>query len=257
MLDLTSLPAWSAPQMAYLILSVAIAGFVRGYSGFGVSLASVPMLTVVLDPVDAIPLALVYEIALTLGFLPSSFGLVQWQTLRWLVAGAVVGTPIGIYVLSSIPPEPMRLALSLILLSSVILTWRSPSGTSWHLTRPATVSVGAISGVLSGGTAMSGPPIVVYFLASPTSPAASRASMMMFFFFSASIALALGLGAGLYPQHTFALAIASIPALLLGAALGAFFFRRSKAIAYRRVALLMLAAIGLFAFGNATIHYLA
>ncbi|MEC5383547.1 sulfite exporter TauE/SafE family protein [Aurantimonas sp. C2-6-R+9] len=255
MISFSDFGAWSPLQLTYLAASVAISGFVRGYSGFGVSLAAVPMLTVILDPLEVIPVALLFEIALTLGFLHGSIALVQWRTVTRLFVGAVFGTPIGIYALSAIPAEHMRLGLSLILLTSVILIWRKSQGISWHLTTPATISVGMLSGLLSGGTAMSGPPIVMYFLASPLSPAASRASMMMFFLFSASIAMALGLSAGLYPRRAFVLAIAAVPLLLIGAALGAFFFQRSKPLAYRQVALLMLAAIGVFALANAVISY--
>ncbi|MCO5157492.1 MAG: sulfite exporter TauE/SafE family protein [Aquamicrobium sp.] len=255
MIDFSVFGEWSPLQFFYLALSVAIAGFVRGYSGFGVSLAAVPMLTVVLDPLEVIPVALLFEIVLTLGFLNGSIASVQWRTVTRLFVGAIFGTPFGIYALSTIPPEHMRLGLSVLLLGSVFLIWRKSQGISWHLTTPATVSVGMLSGLLSGGTAMSGPPIVMYFLASPMSPAASRASMMMFFLFSASIAMAFGLGAGLYPRRAFVLAFAAVPLLLGGAVMGAYFFRRSNPLVYRQVALLMLAAIGVFALANAVIRY--
>ncbi|MFU0506288.1 sulfite exporter TauE/SafE family protein [Pseudaminobacter sp. NGMCC 1.201702] len=246
---------WTTLQLAYLALSVAVAGFVRGYSGFGASLAAVPMLTVVLSPLDAIPITLMFEVALTLGLVHSSMALVQWSTVKQLVLGAVIGTPLGIYALSTIPAQHMRLGLSIILLGSVMLIWRKHEGMSWHLTTPATVGVGVISGLLSGGTAMSGPPVVMYFLASPMTPAVSRASMMVFFLCSASIAMVLGFGLGLYSRHTFVLAVSALPILFAGAALGSYFFKCSKPVAYRRVALMILTAIGIFAFANATLHY--
>jgi uncharacterized membrane protein YfcA len=127
---------------------------------------------------------------------------------------------------------------------------------SWHCNTPTTLSVGVLSGTLSGGTAMSGPPVIMYFLASHFSPAVSRASMMMFFLFSASIAMVIGFGTGLYRRDSFALAFAATPMLLLGAALGAYLFQRSKPVAYRRVALLILVAIGVVGLTNAILHYL-
>lgn len=246
---------WSQAQLAYIALSVGIAGFIRGYSGFGFALAAVPMLTVVLDPVEAVPLVLLFEIALTLGFLPSLIGLVQWNALGWLVFGALLGTPIGLYILSAVPAEPMRFGLGLLLLVSVLLSWRTPSGATWHLGAPSKLGIGALSGLLSGGTAMSGPPIVLYFLAVPVSAAVRRASMMMFFLCSASIAMALGVASELYAGGTFILAAPTLPALVAGAALGATCFRRSKPATHRRLTLVTLAAIAVFALGHASIRH--
>lgn len=254
MLESVALGQWSHPQLAYIAVSAGVAGFIRGYSGFGSALAAVPMLTVVLDPVDAVPVVLLFEIALTLGFLPSLIGLVQWRALGWLVPGALIGTPLGLYVLSAVPAEPMRFGLGLLLLGSVLLSWREPAGAGWHLAAPAKLGVGVLSGLLSGATAMSGPPIVLYFLASPVSAAVGRASMMMFFLCSAGIALALGIAADLYARHAFVLAALLLPALLTGAVLGALCFRRSKPATYRRLALATLAAIAVLALGHASVR---
>ncbi len=247
---------WSQAQLAYIALSVGIAGFIRGYSGFGFALAAVPMLTVVLDPVEAVPLVLLFEIALTLGFLPSLIGLVQWNALGWLVFGALLGTPIGLYILSAVPAEPMRFGLGLLLLVSVLLSWRTPSGATWHLGASSKLGIGVLSGLLSGGTAMSGPPIVLYFLAVPVSAAVRRASMMMFFLCSASIALALGVASELYARSTFLLAVPALPILVAGAALGAACFRRSKPVTHRRLTLATLAAVAAFALGHASLRLL-
>ncbi len=247
---------WSTVELLYVVFAIAVGGFVRGYSGFGFALAAAPMLSVVLDPVDAIPLVLAFEVILTLAFLPRLVSLVDWRALRWLVLGAVMGTPFGIYFIAAVPPEPMRFILGLILLVSVLVTWRRPSSQRWRPTSPATAGVGAISGVLSGGTAMSGPPIVLYFLAVPVSPAVGRASMMMFFLCSATIALLFGVSAGVYPTKTFVLAGLSLPALLAGAILGAKLFAYSEPTTYRQVALSMLGTIAVFALGSATFHAL-
>ena len=256
MLELTVLEQWSPPQLAYLATSIGLAGFVRGYSGFGFALAAAPMLTVILEPVDAIPIVLLFEIVLTLGFLPSIIGLVHWSAVRWLVLGAVLGTPFGVYILSAVPADSMRFGLAFILLGSVLLSWRRPPAMSGHFTPLAKVGIGVLSGLLSGGTAMSGPPIVLYFLASPVGATVGRASMMMFFLCSALIAMVFGISADLYSLHTFVLAILSIPILLVGAALGALCFHYSGPTSYRHFALMMLVAIAVFALGHAIIHHL-
>ena len=102
---------------------------------------------------------------------------------------------------------------------------------------------------------MSGPPIVLYFLAVPVSAAVRRASMMMFFLCSASIAVAFGIAADLYARRIFVLAALMLPALVAGAAFGALCFRRSKPATHRRLTLVTLAAIAAFALGHAGIRH--
>jgi uncharacterized membrane protein YfcA len=123
----SGLSGLSVPSFVFLSVSAFIAGFVRGFSGFGFALAAMPLMTTVLAPRDAIPVVLTFEILLTLQFARALRGDVAWDALRWLVAGMVAGTPFGIALLGSIPPQPMRIALCLVLLLSVAVLWRPPS----------------------------------------------------------------------------------------------------------------------------------
>jgi len=242
----------SAPQVVYVFAAVLFAAFFRGYSGFGFSLAAVPTLSVVLDPAEAVPVSLLLEIVLTLRFLSQIRHSITWRPVCWLLAGAAVGTPVGVYALSAVPPQAMRFALGAILLGSVALLWRRPE-LAWQPGRPATLVTGAVSGVLSGGTAMSGPPIVLFFLSIPASAAVGRASMMAYFLFSALLAAVMDACAGLYSGHILVLALLVCPPLLIGSTLGARCFVDSKALTYRQVSLLMLAGIGVFAIGCAVV----
>lgn len=249
LLAATGLPDLHITSFLFLLASAAIAGFVRGYSGFGFALAAMPLMTAVLVPRDAIPVVLVFEIVLTLQLARGIKQDVAWNTLGWLVVGMAIGTPFGVGLVGLIPPEPMRIALCLILLVAAGLLWRPPSR-AVAPTPPLITGTGVVSGVLSGGSAMSGPPVVLLFLATSNDAARSRATMMAFFLCSAAVALTLGLTTSVFPVRAPTLAAVLFPAVVIGATLGARCFVRTNGRNYRRVTLSMITVIGTAALAH-------
>jgi len=105
--------------------------------------------------------------------------------------------------------------------------------------------------VLSGAAALPGPPVIVFFLASPASAAVSRASLLAYFLFTAIGSLGFALVSGLVGWATLVLALLLAPALVLGNWVGEKLFQRAAGGGYRPVALGVLLAIGLVATGRA------
>ena len=109
--------------------------------------------------------------------------------LRQLVqAAAVVGAPLGNLALTRVSPEPMRWAISAIVLTAVGLLasgWRFHG--QWR--PPVTLGIGAISGFLNGLSGMAGPPIAFYYLAGNETVERVRANLTTYFIFVDAIAL--------------------------------------------------------------------
>jgi uncharacterized membrane protein YfcA len=105
--------------------------------------------------------------------------------------------------------------------------------------------VGGFAGMLSGGMAMPGPPVMVYFLARPTAAAVNRSSLLMFFFFTDVGSIATGLISGIVGLKIILLAIMLSPALILGNITGHWLFGKAHDTLYRRIALSLLTIIAL------------
>lgn len=258
MIDLPALwlAGLSPVEIAFAMLAVCGAGFLRGYSGFGFALAAVPALTLLADPAAVVPAVLLLEVLAGLQLLPDIRRSVDWFALRWLVAGALPGMPLGIYLLAALPADAMRAAIGGVVLLAVLLLARG-FRIERPPTRPARLGIGALSGVLSGGAAMAGPPVILFFLASPVSAAVSRASLLAFFLFTSSVSAILAAIGGLIGLQTLLLTGLLSPALFLGNALGHRGFGKSDPRTYRRVALLVLAAIAAIAIGRAAAAWAA
>lgn len=220
-------------QLACLLLAGLLGGFVRGYSGFGFALAAVPLLNLAFPPALSIPSVLLVECTIGAATVAGQCTNVDWTTLRRLMAGAAAGTPIGILCLRYAPPDLTRFAVAITVLIALVVLWRRPS-LHWLGSPRALVTGGLISGVLNGGTAMSGPPAILVLLGSPIAPRDARAVLMTFIFFSAALAVALTVAWGMQGQKTVLHAFIMSPAVMVGAISGTALFAKLPHSYYRK-----------------------
>ncbi|MHA1153694.1 MAG: TSUP family transporter, partial [Alphaproteobacteria bacterium] len=152
-----------APTLAYALVVIFVAAAVRGYSGFGASALIVTSLTLVLPPVEVVPISLLLEIAASLGLLIQVWKDVPWRTMAWLLTGAAFGMPAGFALLTALPADAMRVLISLLVLLACALIWRGAQASA-RPRGPAIFGTGVISGIANGTAAVGGLPVVLFFL---------------------------------------------------------------------------------------------
>ena len=227
-----------------LAIAIAIifgAAIVRGFSGFGFSLLAISALSLIYPPTDILPPIFLMEIAASIGLLPSVWRDIHWRSLWPLLIGVVIGTPVGVWFLSTIPAPPMQLALSAFVLTAVWLLWigygfKGMPGT------PMAVAAGAAAGLANGAFGIGGPPVILFYFASPAGAVAGRASLVAFFFALDLIGLAFLSGmADLVTTKTAVTAALYLPALLAGMWVGARAFKGTDEQKFRKAVLILLA----------------
>jgi uncharacterized membrane protein YfcA len=232
--------------IAFSALAVLVAGIIRGYSGFGFSMIATTSMTLVLSPVEVIPVVLVLEILASAWLLPRVWKQVDWRSLLWLSAGVLVGTPPGVFLLAHVPAKPMRAGIALAIMVLVVLLWRG-----FYLKkmpgRPGTVATGLFSGFLNGSAAIGGPPVILFYFSSPAGVTVSRASIIAYFLGTDSLAWVVSLTQGLVTLQTGILTGILCAPLLLGIFLGNRFFTHSKEGALKRKVLILLMLLSLAA----------
>lgn len=225
------------------LVVILTGGVIRGFTGFGSSLVWVSGLTLLLPPAEVIPVLYMLEVAASASLYRSSRREVRWETIAPLVAGAVIGLPLGIWVLRSADPSRMAVAIGgIVLVSTVLLAMgarlRAMPG------RTATVATGTASGFLNGVSSASGPPVIMYFMASPATVTESRASLITYFGLMDVAAVFFAAVAGLVDSVTLVRFAVFLPAMVAGAALGRRGFDRVNQTVARRAALIVLFALG-------------
>ncbi len=229
--------------MLAAIVIVFCAAVVRGFSGFGFSLLTITGLSLFYPPHEIIPPVFMMELAASINLLPAVWREVHWRSLVPLIIGAVVGTPLGVWLLSTLPAAPMQIALSIFVLGSVCLLWigyslRTMPG------RAATIAAGTASGLANGAFGIGGPPAILFYFASPAGNTAGRASLIVFFLATDIIGLALLSGmTSFVTSQTMLRALIYLPALLAGVWIGHRAFKGVDEAKFRKAVLLLLAAL--------------
>lgn len=233
-----------ATTIVATLTAVMIAALLRGFTGFGFALAAVPLMGLFSTPAKAVPIAVLLQLLGGLNDLRRNHRDCHWWSLRWLIIGAVVGSPFGAMALSVAPAPVARIVIALITAVAVYVLGRGftldavPS-------RLVTTGVGAVAGVFNGLAAMPGPPAVVYYMSGPFRAAAARASLLIFFLVTSIAAFTSIVMVGLATANVVWLSLLALPVMLFGTWIGEFGFRRSSGRLHRRVSIASLGGVAL------------
>jgi uncharacterized membrane protein YfcA len=247
---------FDAFMLAWIGLATLAAFTVRGLSGFGSAMIGIGALTIVLPPAQVVPAFFGLELLTTVNLLPSVWRQVDWRSLRWVIAGCAVTTPVGLTVLAHLDPNPMRLVVSACLATIALLML---SGLAQRLTPRSTpgprgaLAAGGAAGVLNGAAGIPGPPAIVFYFAT-TGMAVRRATLIAFFLFTDTYGLALAGGAGLLAGVGWKLTAVALPFSLVGLWIGQRLYVRLDEARLRRVIWGLLAGLGTLGAVSAVIR---
>lgn len=236
-----ALEARTPAQLAVIAGVALIAGLARGFSGFGAALIFVPLAGAILTPRLSSPILLLIDNIGALGLIPRALPLAQGRDVLLMSAGALLGTPLGVWALATLPSLTTRwsiTALALALLGLLASGWRFRN-------RPRaafTLAVGAAAGLCSGAAQAGGPPVVWYWLGGAVAAATARANIVIYFALSSVLTTGSYFAAGLLSREALALALVCGPFYALGVFVGARLFAFASEAAFRRLSYALIAA---------------
>ena len=206
------------PDTLHIVLTSLVlmcAAFVIGAIGFGFGLTTSPILLLFLDPQTVV---IVINVVAILAF---SLVLVETREhfrnreLAPMGIAAVLGTPIGVFALSTLDPSALRIIIGILVL---VLTAMVVINPEWRVPYPRVAGpiLGLISSAFTTGLAIGGPILVLFFLGRGMDRQGVRASMA-FFFTIMYIAAAIGYAIqGLFTTERLILIVAAVPAVAIG-----------------------------------------
>lgn len=230
-----------APLTLALTVAVAgLAGSARGFSGFGAALVFMPAASALVTPAVAAPVLLLADGILSLGFLPRAWRQARRNDVALMAAGALIGVPLGTFVLNHADPLALRWTIAMLAFSMLLLL---ASGWRYHglPKRPVTALVGAISGLFGGLAQLSGPPVVAYWLSGKEAHVTVRASIILFFGATTLFTFVSYGVSGLITLESLWLAALVSPAYALGLYAGSRAFHLASPETFRRLCFLLIA----------------
>ncbi|CAM8625469.1 COG0730 Predicted permeases [Acidimicrobiia bacterium] len=226
-------------------LSVLVAAGVQGTTGFGFALLSVPLMSLFIEPEQAV------VISASLGLLASAVQ--AWSerhhgdrpTIIRMLIGAAIGSPFGLLVFVVASPSQLRFILAGVIIVFLILNLRGL--TLKQGGRTVDLGAGAISGVLNTSLSTNGPPLVMALHARHLPPQQFRGTLAAVFAGSGLLTVLLFAGAGKYSADIGLALVISLPTLAIGYLLAARFRQRIRPDHFRNIVTWLLFATAVLA----------
>ncbi|MEO0389329.1 MAG: TSUP family transporter [Pseudomonadota bacterium] len=178
MIDL-AIAALAQEGLIWLALVYVLAGVVRGFSGFGTALIVVPVAGIFLDPLSIIVLITVTGLVSNFVLVPGAWGAADRGEVAVLALAAVIGVPIGLWLLGQTDVQALRwivAAIGAVTVAALATGWQLRA----RLGQGGLAAVGAAAGVVGGLTALTGPIAILFYLANARRAVAVRANMILF-----------------------------------------------------------------------------
>jgi len=220
--------------------TVLAAGLIRGFSGFGSALVNAPMLSLLWGPTIGVPIAALVEFVPAVQLTPRAIPIAQWRTILVMGVPALILIPAGMWLLVTLPNEVVRRFVAAVVLGLVAVMW---SGWSYRSKRTAalSLSVGALSGLLTGTTGVGGPPVILYLMSAADDAAIIRANMIGFFTIVViGMAVTFAFGGLIGSQVLWRTVLLAVP-FVIGIYAGARLFPLASQRTFRNIALAFLA----------------
>jgi len=183
-------------DMVLVLCILMSAYFIRGITGFGSALISVPLLALSQPLQFAVPLvlALDFTASVVLGGLNRSQA--AWPEIKLLLPFGFVGACIGAYALITLPTTPVLITLGAF---TMFFGFRNIFGLQpqHQLSRKWAAPAGLVGGATGALFGASGPPYIMYLTRRLQDKGAVRATFSWLFAIDGGFRLALFLFAGL------------------------------------------------------------
>jgi uncharacterized membrane protein YfcA len=211
-----SLEQIAAGQIASAAMILLAAYFIRGITGFGSGLVSVPLLALFLPLQFVVPLVLLLDFVASIVIGGVNFQRVRWNEIAILVPFGVVGVVLGTGLLVNLPTEPMLFALAgfvfiFAVRSLLNLHGEKPASRGWAA--PAALTGGTVGALFGTG----GPPYVIYLSHRIRDKGELRATFSALFFIEGLTRIASFLVAGLLMTASVWIAFFAALPVMLGA----------------------------------------
>ena len=248
---MSELPFWSAfapvmadPRFPFALAISAIAGLVRGFTGFGSALIYIPLISAVYGPHIAAPTLLLFDTICSVPFAIQCWPHSTRREVLPVAVAAALALPVGVLALVYVDALILRwfiAVLVLFALVALITGWRYHG----RPTVGASLGVGAFAGFGSGAVQIAAPALLVFWLGGQNSATTVRANIMVLFAIQGLLAIVAYAFTGLFGRDVLALALVVGVPFMLAMTIGARWFKGTSDKLYRRIAYIIIAISGL------------
>ncbi len=244
----------SATFIILLIIAIASsATLFRSTFGFGEALIAVPLLSLFLPIGTAVSLAVMMSILVALVIVIHDHSKIHFHSAKWLILYAILGIPIGLFILSYGNEVIVKIILGVIIILYSIYSLIGKN--TFKLEKDSNLWLficGFLSGVLGGAYGANGPPLVVYGNLRQWDAQYFRATLQAYFLPAGLLSMVGYASEGLINQTTILHFIYCIPAIIPAIFVGRYLNKKIKSNTFYKYVYCGLILIGLVMILNSS-----
>lgn len=238
-----SLPFWSH-YWIIVFLIILFASIIQGMTGFGAGLLAGSALTLFLEPKLVVMIIMFTGIANLLFVAHNARNHVHAARALPLIIPAILGVPVGAYLLHKVAPSITSLTIACI---SIIFSVMLLMGYRIPIKREAAASLGFgfMSGLMTAGVGMGGPPLILFLSNQGWPKEISRGTTATLFLFTGSLSIILYIIGGIATVSRTLVSLSLIPAGVVGFFIGNLLFHRVSPSVFLKISLSLILIAGL------------
>ncbi len=205
----------------WIILVVAVSSLIKGLTGSGFALISLPILLFWYAPKEIIPVLMICNLLASVFIIlqKKEYNLISKQS-RWLIATGGVFTLAGVLVLNSANETILVHFAGIFFMLLIVLSLLRHKIAKRNLPQHIYMVVGAVIGFITGTISVSGPPLALFLNRAKVSNREFREIFAWFSVVTATVAITGYFHTGLLTSQVIKTSLLFVPILLLGSLIG-------------------------------------
>ncbi|WP_459477718.1 sulfite exporter TauE/SafE family protein [Clostridium saccharoperbutylacetonicum] len=227
-------------------LSILLASFTQGITGFGFALIAVPLLSFFIPELkDITPIIVIYSLLTNIILLYKLRHSIAFKKIILMIIFAMISTPLGTFLLLYINVKILKIMVGIVIFINALAMFNDfkikiqNEKISYGL-------VGILSGILNGSVGLSGPPIVLFLTNQNVSKDVFRANLSFFGFITNIFTIILFAFEGIINQSILNFTIIYLPALIIGVLFGIKASSKINELKFRKLTIYLILALGLY-----------
>ncbi len=225
------------------MIIILCASILQTSTGFGFSIMATPFLLLIFEPREAIQINLVLSLVISVALIAKIRKDVDTGILKRFIVGSLPGLPIGMTIFLVADAEKLKMGIGIIILILTILLMRH---FRLKKSKQRDLLVGSVSGVMTTGIGMPGPPLLLYFSGTDTKKESLRATTLAFYLFIYFVSLVVQVMFAGTSQTAWRSSAMALPVVAVGLYFGQLLFHRINQKIFRLFTYAILLFTGIY-----------
>ena len=227
-------------------ISILLASFVQGITGFGFALIAVPLLSLFIPEIRNITaIVVIYSLLTNIIIMYKSRNYIDFKKILPLIIFGIIATPIGTYILLYLNVNTLKIIIGLITTITAFAMFKNfkikikKESISYGI-------VGLLSGFLNGSTGLSGPPVVLFLTNQNTDKNVFRANLTFYGIAINIFAIILFIVEDIVNISVLHFTILYLPVLIIGVLAGIVVSNKINELFFRNLTIGLISFLGLY-----------